>query len=351
MGKKQNRQVVSRVEKLQTLLKKTGFEGCLIEHPTDLFYLTGLELSAGQLIITETSTKLFVDGRYFEICKKEASFEVETSSVKALEASVKPLSSLLIDAENTTLSRYNALKKMFGRKLKFSDSLVKIARSIKDEKEIALLRKSAKLLWKGFQYISSKLKPGVTEEEIAKLFEIFCLKNGAERLAFDPIIAFGENSAMPHYRAGKRVLRKGDIVLIDIGIEVDHYRSDMTRTLSCGALAPKLLEMQRVVKEAHASALKKCRAGAIISSLDKAARKVMRSYGMEDLFVHSLGHGIGLDTHEFPRIRLGENTELEEGMVITIEPGLYLPGLGGVRYEDTVVVTARGFENFYPEGI
>jgi Xaa-Pro aminopeptidase len=212
------------------------------------------------------------------------------------------------------------------------------------------MKKSAALVWKGFEHIRRSLKVGVTEKELALSFEIFCRKQGAEKLSFDPIIAFGKNTAYPHYRAGDVKLKKDQLVLIDIGVVVDHYHSDMTRTVFFGNPDPRLVLLETVVKKAHAAALKLCKVGTKVGDLDKAARQVIEKAGLKELILHSLGHGIGLETHEFPRLKYkgeDQSTLLQEGMVITIEPGLYLPGVGGVRYEDTIVITSKGYTNFY----
>jgi Xaa-Pro aminopeptidase len=195
------------------------------------------------------------------------------------------------------------------------------------------------------------LKKGITEKEVARRFEIFCLEKGAEGLSFTPIIAFGKNGAMPHYRSQDVVLKEGDAVLIDIGVVLDNYHSDMTRVLFYKKKNRYLSHLYEIVKKAQKNALKLCRPGVKLKELDLAARKVMREEKVEDLFLHSLGHGIGLQTHEFPRIKYnGDDRDvvLQSGMVFTVEPGLYVPGKGGVRYEDTIVITPSGYKNFYP---
>ncbi len=331
---------LNRISKVQKNLKEWDVDGCLIENPTDLFYLTGMQLSSGILLVFPQKVTLFVDGRYSGWAKKHAPVGV------ALLDQFPSNKTLAFDSQKTTVDRAKSLK----GNLKPIPQLLKQIRSIKDGDELKKLQKSGKLLWKGYQYIRRKLKEGISEKELALEFEIFCLKNGAEKLAFDPIIAFGENSAYPHYRAGKIRLKKGDIVLLDLGIVVDHYHSDMTRTVFFGKPDSRLLLLDAVVRKAHGAALKICKPGTKIGDLDLAARKVIEKAGLQNLIQHSLGHGIGLETHEYPRIKYqGEDgsAQLEEHMVITIEPGLYMPGVGGVRYEDTLMITRTGYNNFY----
>lgn len=214
------------------------------------------------------------------------------------------------------------------------------------------MQQSAELLHHCFLHLLTLLKRGITEVELAQAFTIFALQQGAEKLAFDPIIAFGDRTAMPHYHPQKIPLQSGDPVLIDIGVSLDHYHSDMTRVVFFEKADPFLHHVYQVVKKSQEAALKECRAGAAVATLDLAARAVMRQENMEEAFLHSLGHGIGLETHEFPRLKSrGDNTDipLEAGMVVTIEPGLYYAGKGGIRYEDTVIVTPTGCENLYPD--
>jgi Xaa-Pro aminopeptidase len=213
------------------------------------------------------------------------------------------------------------------------------------------MRNSANLLWRGFEFIQSSLKVGVTEKEISKKFEIFCLEQGGEGLSFEPIIAFGASSAMPHYRSQNVPLTADRIVLVDIGVKLDGYHSDMTRCLFFGKEDPYLSRLYEITQKAQRSALAECRPGQTVKQIDLAARHVYKKEGVEELFVHSLGHGIGLEVHEYPRIKFDTEDKdlvLEEGMVFTVEPGLYVPGVGGVRYEDTIVITSDGYENFYP---
>ncbi len=336
-----------RIGRLQKQLSFWKKDGCIIDSPTDLFYLTGLELSAGRLVVLRGKAALFVDGRYVQAAREKSPVPVELFSSTSIAAFAK--GKIVFDSACTTVEKAEAFKKICPKAAPLP-ALLKELRAIKDEKEIAALKKSACLLWKGYEHIRKIIKSGVSEEEIALEFEIFCRRNGASSLAFEPIIAFGENSAMPHYRAGKAKLKKGQIVLCDIGVVVDGYRSDMTRFFFFGKPDSKLEEMATVVRAAHKAALDVCRPGAKIQEIDEAARKIMRTFDMEKLFVHSLGHGIGLQTHEFPIIRYDgadKETVLKAGMAITIEPGLYKSGLGGVRYEDTIVITKGGYTNLY----
>ncbi len=341
--------------RLKILQKKLPTDACLIEQPIDLYYLTGLNLSAGRLLFTKSDAELFVDGRYIQVAEQKSPFKVSLDNPESIAAfcTKRRVKSLGFDGRYTSYERFERMKQQL-KKMKLhpcSDFLASM-RVIKDPSEIKKMQKSAALLWKGFQFLRKSLKVGVTEKELAKQFEIFCLERGAERLAFDPIIAFGPNSAMPHYRAQDARLKSGDIVLIDIGIVVDRYHSDMTRVVFYKREDPVLRRLYDIVRRAQKSALSLCRPGTTLKELDLAARKVMREENVEELYLHSLGHGIGLETHEFPRIKYNgddKDVTLKSGMVFTVEPGLYIAGKGGVRYEDTILITPTGHTNFYPK--
>ncbi|MCB1118063.1 MAG: aminopeptidase P family protein [Chlamydiia bacterium] len=334
---------LKRIKQLQKLMKGIRF---LIEDPVDLLYLTGIELSSGQMIVTRQGATLYVDGRYTESAKNQSPIPVKPRGQQ-----IPPAATVLgFDENKTTYGRYLQLKKQC--KVKAMPSLVNELRYIKDAQEIQAMKKSAKLLWKGYEWLCKELRVGVTEIEMAHKFEAFVKQNGAERLSFDPIIAFGANTSKPHYHSGKAKLKNGDLVLMDMGVVVNGYCSDMTRTFFYGKQNQKLERLLETTKAAQLAALSCVKPGVLLSTLDQAARYVMKKEGLEKQFLHSLGHGIGLEVHEAPRIAstgVDSSRSLEEGMVITIEPGLYVPGLGGARIEDTIVVTNKGYENFYPE--
>jgi Xaa-Pro aminopeptidase len=322
-----------------------------IENPVDLLYLTGLSLSKGSLWLSKRGAKLFVDGRYLEKAKKEAPCEVILSAPNALEKELAESSRIGFDSSWVTYERYTGLKKQFPQIdwVPVSNPL-KQPRALKDAKELRFLRRAAEITWEGYCHLLPLLKEGVTESELALEFEFFCRRKGASGLSFEPIVAFGENSAYPHHRAGKTTLKNNQIVLIDVGAIFENYRGDMTRVVFFGKPDPELVRLEQIVRKAQQKVLAAIRPGMRLGSLDEIARAEFSKEGLEPLFTHSLGHGIGLETHEFPRIKAdGEDRDviLQPGMVFTVEPGLYQVGLGGIRLEDTVVVTEKGCENFF----
>jgi Xaa-Pro aminopeptidase len=339
----------SRLAKFRTHFFKWGVEGFVIENPTDLTYFSGLKLSRGRLLVGPKTATLFVDGRYKEIAKKGSPYPVKDLTENALKESLAKLKGTIKFGFDTslTVAGHRELKKAFvKRTFKGIDRPTLAVRMVKDRNELMLLQKSADLLWKGFQHIRKKLKVGVREGELALEFEFYVKKLGAEALSFNPVIAFGENSALPHHHSGPRKLKWGDVVLMDIGVVLNGYASDMTRTVFFGEVPKRIQEIYKLVRKAHQAALNVCRDGAPVALLDTVARERM---GKEEKhFIHALGHGIGLDVHESPRVSVKSTKEiLQEGMVITIEPGIYLPGIGGVRYEDMVVITKTGYRNLF----
>lgn len=340
-------------KRLEALANNLSADALLIEHPTDLFYLTGLEMSCGQILVTPEGSILFADNRYFEVAKRKAPCAVELSDVKPFYNWIsqhKPLEkkSLAFDTQTTTYSRYEELQKLIPAKLIAVDNPVGSLRIVKDEEELNILRKAGQLGSEGFDYVCTLLKEGVTEIEIATELEIFWKRKGSKSLAFDPIIAFGANASSPHYRAGTTKLKPGMEVLIDIGVNLGHYHSDMTRVVFFKSIDPQIAVIYEIVAEAQRRALALCKEGVTAGELDAAARGYITEKGYGDNFRHGLGHGVGLDIHEAPTIRgkqPHDTVKMESGMVITIEPGIYLPGVGGVRLEDTVVIKKDGYEN------
>ena len=331
-------------------MKRRNLAALIIEDVTDIFYVTGFHASLATLIVTPSGGKLFVDGRYKQKATEQVSFPIGEYGLEGIKSYLKRFSEkkIAFDSAKTSYARALDLRRC-GRLHAVKEPLRRV-RVIKDAPEIAALRKSARLNQKAYEHVLTLLKPGVTEKEIARAFEIFCLEHGAEKLAFDPIISFGKGSALPHYEPGNVKLKENDLILLDMGAMVDHYASDMTRMVLPKKCSKEMRKIYDTVMGAYEAAAAICRPGTLLGALDRAARQVMKRAGLEKLFVHGLGHGVGLEVHEFPRIKfdgIDRNVALEPGMVITIEPGLYLPGKGGVRYENTVVVTARGHANLY----
>lgn len=347
-----------RLYHLRRLLASLPCNALVIEHPTHLFYLTGIELSSAKLLVTEQDACLMVDGRYFERCSRQTLYPVLLLKDHSLREQVIQfhIHRLGFDQYQTPYQTFANLIQLvndlktdsYALEIFPVESPVQQLRLIKDEEEIACLRRAAQLGYQGYEFVVSLLREGITEAELAFELEFFWKKRGANRLAFDSIIAFGSNSSMPHYRAGPTPLQLHTSVLIDIGVVLAHYHSDMTRVVFFGTPAPLIQDIYAIVEEAQARALALCRPGTLIGELDQAARGWIAAKGYQAYFTHSLGHGVGLDIHEPPLVRetgLYSQIPLQAGMVITIEPGVYLPEVGGVRLEDTILITKDGYQN------
>ncbi|MFT4552191.1 MAG: Xaa-Pro aminopeptidase [Chlamydiales bacterium] len=347
-----------RITLLQDYLKKQNLDNLLIDDPIDLFYLTGVSLSLGRIVITQNTARLFVDGRYFESCQKSSPVPTKLSDknafLKFLSSSQKGPMTLGFDSKYTSFSAFQALSELLSKNSQTDISLVPVEsplrdiRCIKESEEILSLKKAAKLGSRGFDYACTLLKENISEKEIATELEIFWKREGSDKIAFDINVSFGANSSMPHHRAGSSMLREGDTVLMDIGVTLNNYNSDMTRVVFFGRADPEILKIYNIVQKAQETALELCRPGMPIGELDKISRKVIEDAGYGKYYTHSLGHGIGLEVHEFPIIKSSapySESTLAAGMAITIEPGIYLPKRGGVRIEDTVVITEDSYEN------
>lgn len=346
-----------RLKELQNLLKEKKLDSLIIDSPIDLLYLTGLSLSLGRLFIDRDKAKLFVDGRYIEECQKNSPFPVENSSDRDFISYLRSLShieTIAFDSAFTSYRNYSSLKDKIREHPDSQLQLIplenptKLLRNIKEKEEITLLKNSAALCAKGFDYACSLLKEGVSEIELANEIEIFWKKRGSEKPSFSINVSFGKNSSMPHHKADATSLKKGDAVLMDIGVSLEEYQSDMTRVIFFGSPHPELEKIYHIVRQAQEKALDMCRPGIALGDLDSFSRKIIEESGYGEYYNHSLGHGIGLETHEFPAVKDAEpyrNFLLAPGMVFTVEPGIYLPNLGGVRIEDTIVVVEDGYEN------
>jgi len=349
-----------RIQRLRNCLQDHSCEALLVDNPIDIFYLTGIELSTGLLLIGETSARLIVDSRYYEACKNSAPMPVVLQKPDSLQKilshkTFQNITKIAFDSEKSSYDKYKHYQSLLNkvkqenptrkiRLIPLSGPVTKV-RTLKDDEEIQALKVAAQLGSEGYNYLLTLLKPGITEIELAIELEIFWKRKGSKGLAFDSIIAFGANSSMPHYKPGSVPLKKGQPVLIDIGVNFHHYHSDMTRVPFFGKPSKEMKKIYEVVLEAQERALDLCKPGTPISELDKIARETMKKQDYAKYFIHNLGHGVGLEIHELPFLRGNSTDTLEEGMVITIEPGIYLSGIGGVRIEDTIVITKNGHEN------
>lgn len=345
---------MSRVQAFQGLLAKDHLDSVLITNPINILYL--LERPTlfdthfnGVLLVTEREAVLLADFRYFEVATT-AELDVDIKLIKdksvfiALLSLVeaKNLSKLGFEADHLRAADYLNLCRRLGERLVPKFNLVEQARAIKDDSEIEATTKAAALGDRVFLRILELLKPGVVERDIALEIDFMFRRAGAQRVSFEPIVASGPNSAMPHVLAGHRRLKTGDAVVLDFGCVYDGYCSDMTRTVVIGQADSKLKKLYNLVKEAQQLALDGLHVELTGGEADALARDYFKLKGGAAIFGHSLGHGVGLEVHELPVLAQTSEQKLQPGMVFTIEPGLYLSGFAGVRIEDMVAMEAGG---------
>ncbi|GAA0135687.1 Xaa-Pro dipeptidase [Paenibacillus sp. YSY-4.3] len=339
----------SRVNRLREAMKLKSLEAVWITGAVNRQYLTGFTGSSGYVLITLDKSYLLTDFRYMtQAAEQAASFEIVehgssvAKTLKELLAEQK-ISELGFEEENVVFSTYRAYEQELQPvKLIPSAGLVEGLRIYKDDHELALMKQAAELADQTYMHMLKVLRPGVTEREMALEIEIFMRKNGATSSCFDTIVASGERSALPHGVASDRVLRADEFVKMDFGALLNGYCSDITRTIMLGKPSPKHREIYDIVLEAQLHTLAHLRPGMTGREADALARDIITRYGYGEQFGHSTGHGLGMEVHEAPRLSKLSDDVLQPGMVVTVEPGIYIPGFGGVRIEDDVVITEDG---------
>jgi Xaa-Pro aminopeptidase len=349
----------ARLQRLQSELGESDLHALLVTHLPNVRYLCGFTGSAAALLVGARETVLFTDGRYRTQAKEEvegarvlvarksplvAAAELLTTRGKAGQQRVG------IEPESITVGvRERLVTAVKGKvRLRAAPPLIERARMVKDADEIVCIRRAVDLGASLFRTACKRIRPGVTEVEVAAAMEYEARCGGAEGMAFPTILAAGARSAIVHGRAsGARIPRRG-FVVCDFGVILAGYCSDRTRTVHVGRASTEARELYEAVLEAQQAAIATVRAGVTAAEVDGAARRVLRRRRLARYFTHSTGHGLGLEIHEAPRLAAGQTQKLEPGMVVTIEPGVYVPGKWGVRIEDVVVVTASGCEVLTP---
>ncbi|MBE3520076.1 MAG: aminopeptidase P family protein [Firmicutes bacterium] len=339
-----------RIRAVRQKLEEEKADATYISFRYNMRYLSGFTGDAGALLITANEAILFTDGRYTEQASSQApDFRVvETRldrDVVAETLSSLGIKSLTFESEHVTYASWENMTKRFkDTKLIPVSGWVEKLRAKKTPEEIDAIRKAAKLADDAFSAVLSSIRPGVTEREVALELEFTMRKMGSEGVAFPIIVVSGARSSLPHGEPGDKKIEPGDFVTVDFGAVWNGYVSDCTRTFVVEPLDDKRREIYEVVRKAQEAGLRAVRAGVKASEVDAAGRKVIEEAGYGQYFAHGIGHGVGLQVHESPR--LGQKSEdiLEPGMVVTVEPGVYIPGFGGVRIEDLVVVGDDGPE-------
>jgi Xaa-Pro aminopeptidase len=343
-----NTSFARRRRTLQAQLSGAGVSALLITKPASWYYLTGFSGEAGVLVVSRHGAAIITDGRFTAQAGQETSGVQIIPQEGALTASAgrflrhQRVGRVGFDASQITVSQLEALRKASGRRTRWiaTTGQVESLRVRKDPAELTQMRKAAVLADRVMEHALKILKPGVRELEIAAEIEYQMRQLGASGPAFETIVASGVRSAHPHARATAKRLRKNELVVLDLGAILAHYCSDITRTVVVGRASQRIRKWHTAVQAAQLAAVGAVRAGATCGEVDAAARRILAGQNLDRYFVHSTGHGLGLEVHEDPRVAKGQQQILEPGNVVTIEPGVYVPGVGGIRIEDDVAVHA-----------
>lgn len=339
----------NRIEALRASLKAQGCDVFISLNPADNAWLTGFFGSTSMVAISAEDAWLFCDFRYTEQAKRQVTaaqvveFSGRAEKFLTEHLNKSRLMHALCDSETITLGRYEALKKGYEGALKGEAFICQKLRQVKEESEIARIEAASQLAEDALSEVLEQLRPGMEEVELAARLDYAFRMRGAQGSSFDTIALFGERSSLPHGKPGRRKLQSGDIVLIDCGCILDGYCSDLTRTFVFDRIPGDWFqEIYDCVQEAQALALASVADGVSTLSVDQKARKHISAAGYGAHFGHGTGHGVGLEIHELPRLSPQSDATLASGMVVTVEPGIYLPDRGGVRIEDLLVVTPSG---------
>ncbi len=341
----------SRIDRLRLSFSSLGADAFLVTHLPNIQYLCGFTGSAGILVVDPSACTLVTDSRYaFQSREEVRGAKVNIAKRGLLRAAAEALGRhrgrlrVAYWPAQVTVAQKATLQALTGTRVRWVDggNAIERLRAVKDASELATMRQAATLISEVFAGVVLQIKPGLTELQLAAEIEFAIKLGGGTGPSFETIVASGARSAWAHARPTCKPLRKNELVVLDHGAILGGYCSDLTRTVFVGRAPARVRALYSAVLEAQQAAKGAVRPGARAGDVDAAARKTLKRHRLAKYFTHSTGHGLGIEVHEMPRLARGEQTLLEEGMVITIEPGVYTEGLGGIRIEDDVVVTSNG---------
>jgi Xaa-Pro aminopeptidase len=339
-----------RISTIRSLLAQIGIEALLFFDLKNIRYLSGFTGSDGLLLVEGDQTTLLVDGRYIEQAKEEThdvhlfEYREKNDGIEAVLASSKAktvgFESPALDVDTFLILR-DKLKEIEFRPV---SGEIRLLRARKDEAEIGYIKKAASLAAEALSAVLGQIKLGISEYDLALELDFQIRRRGASQVSFETIAATGFNSVCPHAKPTDRKLKEGDIVMIDYGAVIDGYHSDETCTFIFGTADERQKKVYALVKDAHDMALESIKAGVSCREIDYIARNYLEGHGFGDFFPHATGHGVGLDVHEAPRLSPKSDDILDSGMIVTVEPGIYIPDTWGIRIEDMVLVKEDGCE-------
>ncbi len=337
---------------LKTFQKRIAAASCgayLVTDPTDIRYLTAVPSADSWLLVLSGRAFYLTDGRYTQEVRSrlkgarvvECSVSLEQETADLLKK--HRIQEMALDSRHMTLARFQRLKKACGRACRIAvrNGWVGGLRAVKTAQEVALIKRALKLNLEAYRLVKRAARPGLRERELLIKIENFVRARG-RKFSFDPIVASGPNSSFPHAAVTARKLRQNDVLLVDMGIDWEGYKSDLTRMFFLGKIPPLVRKVHETVAAAQDLAIQSIRPGIRAAEVDQQARKFLKNNGLDRYFTHSLGHGVGLDIHEAPRLSRRSPDILQEGMIVTVEPAVYLPRKFGIRIEDMVLVTQNG---------
>lgn len=341
-----------RISKLRNLMNDKNIDAVLLVGDHNRNYLSGFTGDESFSVITENKAFFITDSRFTEQAKQQVKnydileYNKNTTFADFLGELVKSnnIKRLGFEEDILSFSVYTLYKSKVQCEFVPMERIVETIRTIKDESELKLIKKAAQIADEAFEHMVKFIKSGMTERKIGLELEFYMKKLGAQELSFPSIIASGVRSSLPHGQATNKVVNKGEFLTLDFGCIYEGYCSDMTRTIVIGKPSEKMIEVYNTVLEAQELALKAFKPNIPAIEVDKVARNYIKEKGYGEYFRHGLGHGVGIQIHEAPSVGYGSTEELQPGMVVTDEPGIYIPGFGGVRIEDLLVITKNGME-------
>ncbi|HZG60474.1 MAG TPA: Xaa-Pro peptidase family protein [Anoxybacillus sp.] len=339
---------MEKLEKLRSCFAELGIDGMLITNSYNRRYMTGFTGTAGVALVGQTKAVFITDFRYVEQAAKQVQgYEIIQHTGLIIDEVAKQAAALGIkklgfEQDDLSYATFKAYEKAVDAKLIPVSGVVEKLRLIKSDSEIKILKEAAEIADAAFKHILDFIRPGIKEIDVANELEFFMRKNGATSSSFDIIVASGYRSALPHGVATDKVIEKGEFVTLDFGAYYKGYCSDITRTIAVGEVSDELKKIYEIVLEAQLRGMAGIKPGMTGREADALTRDYITEQGYGEYFGHSTGHGLGMEVHEGPALSVRSDTVLEPGMVVTVEPGIYIAGLGGVRIEDDTVVTKDG---------